>query len=246
MKARVRWAILGVGAAVMTSAAAGAPSVLRRMDSFAVHRVEIRGTHMMAAYAALKQSGITRKSSVFDDFAPWRARLLKHPMVLDATIERRLPSTIRITITETSPVALARTPDLTPVDARGRALPVDPATVDLDVPVLAMTSHPDAAGRFVDSATISTVRILAALERRDARLFSWVSEAGALRGDGVRLGLRSPAGAEAFVASDPRALRLNELQVALADLAARGELSRLERIDARFHDQIVVALKNGK
>jgi hypothetical protein len=35
------------------------------------------------------------------------------------------------------------------------------------------------------------------------------------------------------------------VQIALADLAARGELSRLERIDARFHDQIVVKIGSG-
>lgn len=245
MKARGRWGVLALIAVTFTSAAAVAPSMLRRMSSFAVHRVEVRGTHLMPAYAALVQSGITRRSSVFDDFASWRARLLAHPMVLNAVIERRLPSTIRITITESAPVALARTPDLVPVDARGRALPIDPASADLDLPVLAMETHPNAGGRFADEATRSTVRVLAALEQSDARLFSWVSEAGALRDGGVRLALRSPAGAEVFVSSDPRALRLNELQVALADLAARGELSRLERIDARFHDQIVVALKNG-
>jgi len=245
MKARGRWAVLGLIAAAVTSGAAAAPSMLRRMDAFAVHRVEVRGTHLMAADEVLKQSGITRRASVFDDFEPWRARLLQHPMVVEATIERRLPRTIRITVTETTPIALARTPDLMPVDARGKALPIDPANADLDLPVLAMQSHPNAHGEFVDAATGRAVRVLAAIERADARLFSWVSEAAALKDGGVRLELRTPSGAEALVSSDTRALRLNELQVALADLAARGELSRLERIDARFHDQIVVALKNG-
>jgi hypothetical protein len=86
--------------------------------------------------------------------------------------------------------------------------------------------------------------VLAMLQQRDARLFSWVSEASDLK-DGVRLELRSPLGGEVLVADNARAVRLTELQVALADLAARGELSQVKRIDARFHDQIVVSLRNG-
>ncbi|MGQ0813334.1 MAG: cell division protein FtsQ/DivIB [Gemmatimonadota bacterium] len=236
-----RWLIIAAVAVLLTSTAAAAPTMLRRWDAFAVDRVEVRGTRYLAAYDALRKSGITTRSNVFDDFEPWRTRLLEHPMILDATIERRLPNIIRISITETEPVALARTPGLTPVDTRGHALPIDPATVDLDVPLLAMQSRPNSKGVFEDNATRDVVSVLATLQQRDARLFSWISEAGRLK-DGVRLTLRSPAGAEALVSANARALRLRELQVALADLAARGELMRLERIDARFHDQIVVVI----
>lgn len=241
---RGRWIVMGMIGLVLTGSAASAPSVLRRWDAFSVQRVEVRGTRYLAAYDALVQSGITRSSNVFDDFEPWRTKLLAHPMVLAAEIERHLPNTIRVTITETEPVALARTPELMPVDGRARALPIDPSNVDLDVPLLTMQSQPNAAGVFADRGTRHAINVLAALQRRDSRLFSWVSEAGAMT-DGVRLKLRSPIGAEALVPASASALRLHELQVALADLAARGELSRLERIDARFHDQIVVSLTNG-
>lgn len=240
---RRRWIAIAIVAIALTSTAAGAPMMLRRWDAFAVDRVEVRGTRYLAAYDALVQSGITRKSNVFDDFEPWRAKLLKHPMILEATIERHLPSTIRLSITETEPVALARTPDLTPVDGRARALPIDPALTDLDVPLLSMQSRTNADGVFADAATRKVVNVLATLQQRDTRLYSWISEAGMLN-DGVRLQLRSPTHAEALIAADPSALRLKELQVAFADLAARGELARLKRIDARFHDQIVVEIGN--
>lgn len=244
MNGRRRWLVVAIGAIAITSAAAGAPSMLRRVDAFNVNSVEIRGTHYLAAYDAIAQSGITKHSSVFDDFAPWRARLLKHPLVLDAKIERRLPNTLRVTVTETEPVALVRTPELRPVDGRGKALPVDPATVDLDVPLIAGRAHPNAAGEFADAPTRQVIDVLTTLKRRDARLFAWISEAGALR-DGVRLELRNPAGAEVLTPPSGRALKLHEIEVAIADLAARGELQHMKRIDARYHDQIVVAL-NGK
>ena len=242
MNARLRWLLLALGACVLTGVAAGAPRLLRRMAAFNVQRVEIRGTRYLAPYDALVQSGITRTSNVFDEFEPWRTRLLRHPMVLDAQVERELPNTIKVSITEAEPVALARTPSLQPVDARGRALPIDPATIDLDLPVLVRIAGPDASGFFTDRSTRAAIAVLDQLRHQDARLYSWVSEAAPDGSNGLLLQLRQPAGAQALVAADPRALRLRELEVTLSDLSARGELSQLKRIDARFRDQIVVSL----
>ena len=240
-----RWIVFSTAAALLTTAAASAPNLLRRFDSFNVDHVEIRGTHYLTPYDALMQSGISKTSNIFDDFEPWRKRLLQHPLVLDATIERQLPGTVRVDITETEPVALARTPELMPVDARARALPIDVTRSNLDIPLLSTQSHPNAKGVFADAPTARVITVLAALKARDARLFSWVSEAGTLPDHGVQLALRTPLGAEAFVSSDAGTLRLQELELTLADLAARGELGRLKRIDARFHDQIVVQLNTS-
>ena len=242
MKARTRWLLLGGGACAVLSVAASAPTMLRRMDAFRVQRVEIRGTRYLAPYEALVQSGITRKSNVFDAFEPWRASLLKHPMVLNAEIERELPNTIKVVITEAEPVALVRTPDLQPVDARARALPIDPATMDLDLPVLANETRADAAGYFKDVRTRDAIAVLNMMRKQDQRLYSWISEVAPISARGLLFSLRQPAGAQVLVNTDPRALRLRELEVALADLSARGELSQLKRIDARFRDQIVVTL----
>jgi hypothetical protein len=242
MKGRRRWILLAVAACMVTSGAAGAPAVLRRMTAFQVQRVEIRGTRYLPAYDALLQSGITRTSNIFDEFEPWQDRLLSHPMVLAAQIERELPHTIKVAITEAEPIALARTPDLKPVDARARALPIDPATIDMDLPILTRQSRPDSSGYFTDAATRDAIAVLQTLRSRDARLFSWVSEAAPVGAQGILLRLRQPRGATALVSADPRALRLRELEVTLSDLSARGELSQLKRIDARFRDQIVVSL----
>ncbi len=242
MTTRTRWLLLAGVACVATSAAAGAPKALRRMDAFNVQRVEIRGTRYLAPYDALVQSGITRTSNVFDEFEPWRDRLLRHPMVLAAEVERELPNTIRVSITEAEPVALVRTPALQPVDARARTLPVDPATIDLDLPVLTRSAKPNSKGYFKDRHTLDAIAVLNVLRHEDARLYSWISEAAPAGNHGLLLELRQPLGARALVASDPRALRLRELEVTLSDLSARGELSQLKRIDARFRDQIVVSL----
>lgn len=226
-----RWLMVGIGGVVLISTAAGAPAMLRRLDAFNVQRVEVHGTHYMSAYDAVVQSGVTRRSSLFEDFTPWRAKLIEHPLVLEAHIERRLPNTLQVTITETTPVALVRARDLRPVDARMKELPIDPANAALDLPL-------------VTRATKPVIAVLAMLQTRDARLFSWISEAAPAHDHGIRLELRNPAGAEILLPEHAQ-VRTDELEVAIADLATRGELPRIKRIDARFHDQVVVSLKNG-
>lgn len=243
MSAHKRWLVLGGAACLLTGLAAAAPALLRRMDSFRVQRVEIRGTRYMPAQEALEQTGITNTSNVFDKFEPWRERLLSHPMVLAARIERELPGTIKVDITETQPVALLRTPELRPVDARSRALPIDPARIDLDLPLLSRVVKPDSQGVVQDEMSRKAIAVLHTIQQRDARLYNWISEVSALGKDGLLMRLREPQGAKALLPADPRQLPLRELEVTLSDLSARGELSRLKTIDTRFRDQVVVSLK---
>src|SRR5687767_15924795 len=117
-----RWLkiVIPVGTlAMLLGAAAAAPSGLRRMDSFRVRRIEVRGTHYLPPHEALGATGITLASSVFDDFAPWRDSLERHPLVKSATVQRELPGTIRIFVEEAAPLALVADAD-GDADAGGR------------------------------------------------------------------------------------------------------------------------------
>jgi POTRA domain, FtsQ-type/Cell division protein FtsQ len=250
-------AVLGA-AALLVALAALAPRALRRLDLFAIRRVETTGTRHLAAREAVAASGLVQSASVFDDATPWRAALLAHPLVAAVRIERRLPHTIILHIRETIPVAFARTPELRAIDARGRILPA--AYADIDLPVLTFDSRVSATGRAVDRRTLRVVALLETVRRAEPALLGWVSEADAHR-DGVRLVLRNATDADVLVPSHPSADRLRELHLTLADLAAPrvvtnarthrsraadSELSRVRRIDVRFHDQIVVALHEEK
>jgi POTRA domain, FtsQ-type/Cell division protein FtsQ len=251
--------VLGA-AALLVALAALAPFALRHCGMFAIRRVEVIGVRHLSAERAVAASGIVQSASVFDDAAPWREALLAHALVAAVRIERRLPHTIVLHITETVPVAFARTPQLRAIDARGRILPADHAADDMDLPVLTFNSRVSAAGHAVDRTTLRVVAFLEEVRRAEPALLGWVSEAGA-HGDGVRLVLRSATDADVLLPSQPSPERLRELHLTLADLAtprvvtdarrgrsraADSELSRVQRIDVRFHDQIVVALHGGK
>jgi hypothetical protein len=73
-------------------------------------------------------------------------------------------------------------------------------------------------------------------------MYGWISEVQAVGPNEVIIRLRSPAGVEAVLPAEPDAARLRQLRLTLADLTARQDMQRLLRIDARYRDQIVVAL----
>jgi hypothetical protein len=252
---RMNYAIGATGLLIWLASLA--PFALRHWAPFAVRRVEVVGGRHLTAEAAVAASGIDSTASVFDRPSAWRDALLAHPLVAGVTIERRLPHTIVLHITETVPVAFARTPELRAIDARGRILPADRAADDMDLPVLTFTSRVSADGRAVDPRTLRVVAFLDEVRRTEPGLLGWVSEAG-VYGDGVRLVLRNATDADVLVATRPSRERLRELHLTLADLAtprvvtdtvkgrtraAASELARVSRIDVRFHDQVVVALQ---
>ncbi len=239
-----RWLAAVAGVAALTAAAALAPRWLRRAEAFRVRRVDVVGTRYTEPHEVLAASGIGRTASIFDDPAPWRARVLRLPLVTGVEIERRLPSSIVIRVTEAEPVALARTPDLVPVDARGAVLAV-PQGTDLDLPVLAVAARVGANGHLVDPEAVSIAGTLDRIRALEPALAAQVSEARPAPGGGVLLLLRQAAFV-ARVAVEPTAASLAHLRAALADVAGRGELPRLAAIDARFADQIVVAFNKPR
>ncbi len=245
MNAR-RTFILAAVAAGTLLCAASAPHFLRQLRVFRVRNVEVLGTRMLAPKTALETSGIDSASSVFDDPAPWRDSLLAHPLVAEAHIARRPPGTVVIEVVETVPVALVRTPVLRPVDARGRLLPMEPAFGDQDHPVLGgVPETTDAA--VTDERVLRTLQGLAAVRVWQPLLWPWISEAHAGR-DHMRLLLRWPESAELLLPLPVDSAGLEHVRLVIADLAATGgpgqdgELARLRRLDARFHEQVLVTL----
>lgn len=236
----VRWLRVALVALAGTGSAAAAPLALRNTGAFRIAHVEVRGTRFMTPEAVLAASGIAADATVFDDPAAWRARLVTHPMIAAVEIERRLPSTIVLHVTEAEPIAYARTPELVPIDAEAHALPFDPSTAALDLPVLGVLSRPASNGRFADHATVELAAAMAALRAWEPALAAWISEIAPAQGGGIRVTLRGPTRAVALLPAPLAPERLRELRLTLADLARRGELQGIVRIEARYNDQIVV------
>jgi hypothetical protein len=235
-----RW-VLGIACVLTITGvvAAGfhAPHLLRELEVFRVEQVEVLGVRYLEPYAVVRAAGIGEGSSVFDSPADWREGVLALPLVVDARVRRRFPSTVAIEVREAEPVALLAGGDLRPVDAQGRILDLEPAGAILDLPILMGGTVDD--GRLVGPAAASALHLLVLLRDHPGAWSDRVSQVE-LMAAGLRVVFRGD-GPDALMPLRPDDMHVTRLRLAYADLDARGELGRARRIDVRFRDQVVVS-----
>jgi len=165
-------------------------------------------------------------SSIWDPTAPLVARVQRHPAVQNAVISRKLPGTLVVEITERTPVALVPAAGgFSVYDARGVALPIDLASVNVDAPVLMQR----------DTALL---RLLGAMRADMPTLYARVSMVRRASRDELILQLRT---APVRTMMDVTLERLAELEPVEADLA-RKQL-RVSEIDLRYRDQVIARLQ---
>jgi len=227
-----------VAAALAVLAVVGSPwwgrAVLRHLDFFRLRRVEIEGARYVSPDQIVSRLRIDTTASLFDDVAPLEKRVRENPSVRDVRIERKLPGTLLVRITENLPVAFVQAASgLVAVDAAGRSLPIDPATADVDLPVL--------AGR--DTLEL---RVLGEVRAQTPALFARIGEVRRLpRGGSFYLlfrltGTPSNLAHDVLAAGDVTAGRLSDIIPVEQDLARRK--LRATELDLRFRDQVIARL----
>jgi hypothetical protein len=240
LRGRRRWLwsiAVALGVAAVTAAVVYGPGVLRELDAFRVHQVEVIGTRFLEPYTVITAAGIDTASSVFGDLDAWRTGILALPLVADVQVRRRLPSVVTLHVREVEPIALVAVGELLPVDAEGRAVALDPAGAALDLPILVGATMID--GKLDGIAVASALTLLGLMRDHHTGLAERVSQVQLLD-SGLRLVFRD-GGPDALLPLDPTGGHLTQLRLTYADLAARGELPRTRHIDVRFRDQVVVS-----
>jgi len=163
---------VGLVGAVMVGAWFGAPKLLRRIDFFRIHRVDVVGNRFLDEHDVVRRLGLAHDASIFDPLDRVREAAAGIPGTVgrSASVERRFPGTLRVKIVETRPVALASVNDqLALLDYRGRVLPFDPARVPTSLPI----AEPDS----------TTAALLDRLRQVDRRGYDDVQSARPERGD---------------------------------------------------------------
>jgi cell division protein FtsQ len=235
----LRLAAFGLLAAAAASSPLWGPPALRRVPLFDADRVEVAGTRMLAPHEVVAASGIRIGASVWTDPEAWEAALRRHPVIASAEVERRLPATLRIRVTEKRPAALVQAGTLRPATAEGELLPVDPARVPVDLPIAG--SAPDTARRVRDKGALRLLAEAGRLADADPVLMARVSEVRAGPDGALRLALAHPA-AEVLLPAGAGEPRLTQLRAALDDVGRRIPAGGRATVDARFADQVVVRL----
>lgn len=217
---------LAAVALIVLTAPWWAPQIMRRMSFFHVRRVEIVGAHYLAPSDILARLHVDTTASVWDPTAPLVARLANHPEIQRVDIHRKLPGTLVVDVTERAPVALVPTrTGFRAYDAQGTALPVDPARVDVDAPVLLQRDT-------------TVLRLLGEMRRDMPTLYGRVSAVRRVGSDELVLQLPNIA---VRAMTNVTLRRLADLEPVEADLARRQV--RVSEIDLRYRDQVIARLQ---
>jgi len=238
---RPRWLRLLVSLSVISAAVAmvaspwWGPRALSRLDFFHVRTFELQGLRYAKAPELVRALAVDTTESVWQPLDSLVAIMEAQPMVLRAVIERDLPGTLRVLVTERVPVALVPTKTgLRPADRTGAVLPIDPAAVPLDLPIASVA----------DSAMLSALDAL----RADApELYARISEvrkAGKhelrFTVTGSAIGAAGPTMANTLLVrtnDDVTVARFKDILPVEADLA-RNHLRAVE-LDLRFREQVI-------
>lgn len=216
-------ALLGV---VVFSAPFWGPRLMRRMTFFRVRRVEILGAHYVAPGDILSRLHVDTTASIWDPTKPLVARVSTHPEIQSAVVRRKLPGTLVVEIVERIPVALVPAAGGFRVyDHRGVSLPIDPASVGVDAPVLMQ-------------ADVQLLRLLGVMREQRPDLYARVSEIRRVGRDELVLQMNTlPVRAM----QDLTVERLAEIEPVEGDLARRQV--RVSEIDLRYRDQVIARLQ---
>jgi len=221
-----RLALIGGGLALVGTAPWWGPRLLGEMAFFRLRRVQVVGARYVRADSIVALLEVDTTRSIWDGTDDLVARVRKHPQVSDAEIERRLPGTLVVTVTERVPVAFVPTArGLEPLDAGGRVLPIDPSRVNMDLPVLARRDT-------------TVLRLLGELRERAPQLYERVSAARrAARGE-ITLELGA---VNVRMMDDVTVERLGDILPVEADLARRQ--ARAVELDLRYRDQVIARVQ---
>lgn len=217
---------------VIVAAAGGALWAWQRSQSdarFAVRTIEVEGAMHTPREAIDRVTEKYRGLNLFRlDIGRVQADLGDVGWVQRIDIEKKLPDTLRINITERAPVALVRRDEgLLYVDAEGAAFAdLSPTVGDDDLPII---SDAD------DAELPRTVAMLADIRRRDERLYSRISEVWPIAPHGFAIYDRD-LGAVVYVNGDDVAAKWRSLY---AVLQAENN-PKIEYADLRFADRVIV------
>jgi hypothetical protein len=210
------------------------------LDAFRVRQVEVVGVKLMDRGTVLELLRLPEEASVWGDTREWAQRVQEHPLAESVRIRRRIPGKLVVDVRETKPVALAPTPTLEPVDARGQRLPVDPSKHALDLPVLA-TAAPVPDARFLRASGRKLAGEVSRIMEADTAFLQRVSEVTWADENALRVRWSEPS-VEFLLPPDTPSWRLREGLAVLADALSRAPDRSPWVIDLRFVDQVVVRL----
>ncbi|MGH9331731.1 MAG: cell division protein FtsQ/DivIB [Vicinamibacterales bacterium] len=229
------------GTALAIVAGYRATALVTGSSLFRVTRVVVRGNARLSTGEVLATvSGLRDRSILTANLARERARLLESSWVAEASLRRRLPSTVEITLVERTPIGLCRIGSrLYLVDGEGAIIDEHgPHYADLDLPIIdGLASGPRGGQPLVDE-------VRAALA---ARLLASVAAYPELARRVSQIDVRDAHDAVVMLEGDAALIhvgdgRFAERLQAYIELAPtlRTRVPEIDYVDVRFDERVYV------
>lgn len=174
-----------------------------------------------------------------------RQRIMTQPYVKSARVNREFPDGISIGIEERVPVASINAGQLHYVDAEGMLLPGIQTQQRFDLPVISGIDGIASAqpGKVVTSKEFFTaIMVLQSAVEIDSTIYRMISEVDMNHGGDIKL-YSADVGALIILGRDSISKKLLMLEEFWSKFIASGDAEKLQYVDLRYEDQVVVKWK---
>jgi len=208
-----------------------------------VKRVTIEGNRIVETAEIMQLVNIKKNVQLEDiDLTAVRRSILSHYFIKDAIVERDLPATLKISVTERTPLAIINSDQILYLDEDGVVLPHSISKQLFDLPVL--TGAP-AGIALTPGTTIKdddireALKILTTSKLVSKELCHLISEVRLRNGGDIVL-YAAEWGVPVIFGRGEVASKLVRLEAFWDDVVREQGSENLQYVDLRFDDQVVV------
>ncbi|MEX0601902.1 MAG: FtsQ-type POTRA domain-containing protein [Bacteroidota bacterium] len=216
-------------------------------SSLTVDRITVSGNRVVDTNEILQLAQVTKGVRLEDvDVREVRNNVAGHYFLKEVVVERDLPATIKITVIERTPLAMITGEEILYVDEEGMVLPHSISEEVFDLPlVTGLGAASLEAGMLIERDDFrEALEILVAAKAINRELYHRVSEVR-LRDGGDLLLYAAEGGIPIIFGRGNVVRKLVQLEVFWNEVVVRQGSGRLQQIDLRFEDQIVVRWKES-
>jgi cell division protein FtsQ len=225
-----------------TGMALGARKYVKTSPRFSVTEVAVTGLHRRSPEEIANVGQITKGANIFSiDLGRTRALVLSDPWIKDATVSRRLPSTIYLTVTEKEPAVLVAAGDTYLYTRDG--LPIkkleakDPADYPIITGIAAQTLTDDREG--AQKMVKTALDLVDAYDRTGLGMRAPIEELHYEK-DGAMSVIVGKSGTTVSLGAPPWKRKLDQAVRVFAELDRRGQKPDTVFLDNEAHPERVV------
>lgn len=213
-----------------------------------VSKIVVAGTRVVNVNEIVQLAHVKPGSKMYElDLMVIQKNVVSHHFLKNVVVERDLPSTLKITVVERSPIAMVNSGELLYLDSDGVVLPHSSSHEIFDLPMISnippevklsvgsVVVHPDVAEAL---SILSTAKLV------NKELYHLISEVR-LRNLGDLVFFTADGGVPVLFGRGNPADKLLRLEAFWADVVHGHGAQDLQYIDLRYDDQVVVKWTPG-